>query len=323
MKTRLMQTFIAALVTAHFTSVADARVGGEVGNGGDVVSCTGIDGTAHLFTLDSILAPVQTPAMSLDPVHAIFEVVRLRHPALSLSLYDFVQQIRSENLTGENIWSPVHFGLTDIDDEMVVEKLPAVCGSSSGSAKQWRQAIVQTAVGSKRYYKYDAELLQEIEKSPMQYSQLMIHEWLWRFADNALQVRLANQFLHEAGTATLSAYHFTKFLMDLGLNLPASDPNSGYVIRTEVNERGRLRDHLFDRERPRLYQPIYLEVKNHSSVEFEIHKDVSDGRIDLHPEKLKPGQTLQMQIPMPSGIFLYDRSGGWPAVQSIEIDAPI
>ncbi len=317
-----MNRFLISLVILAAPASHVHAFGGEVGNGGDVISCaqTGVV-KKQLYALDYLLASPSKPLATFDVLNRVFETVRVRHPSLSTNLYRFIEELKSQKLTGTNVWSPVHFGLSDIEDEMIVEKLPPTCGVGPAATKQWQQAVVQSQVGSKRYYKYDADLLTELEAAPLQYSMLLVHEWLWQFADNALQVRLANQFLHEQGTSQLSAFEFTKFLTDIGLLLPVVPATAGYLIKTEVNRGGQLRDRKFDRERPGLYQPVFLRITNHSSLEYEVRMDIGNGRIDLMPETLKAGSVIERQITVPTVIFLYDRKGGWPAVQYLEISA--
>lgn len=318
-----MKPFLFSLfLTIAPISNAFALFGGEVGNGGDVIACPGdAPGAIQLFALDNLLAPPVRPLAAVDPLYRVSEKVRVRHPALSDNLFKFIGEIKNEKLTGTNIWSPVHFGLTDIDDEMISEKLPPQCGVGSGTKKQWLQAVVQTVIGSKRYYKYDAGLLSELEKTPLQYSQLLIHEWLWQYADNALQVRLANQFLHEESTGALSSFEFTKFLEDIGLHIPPIGATSAYLVRTEVNERGQLRDRFLGKEHPGRYQAVYIRIVNRSAITYEVRVDEGNGELDKTPQILAAGQTLDRQIPIPTVVFLYDKNGGWPAVQYVTIEA--
>lgn len=314
--------FFVAFILLMTPSAQVFAFGGEVGNGGDVINCPAkSSGARQLYALDYLLAPPAAPVAKLDILNQVFETIRVRHPSLSSNLYTYIAELKNEKLTGTNVWSPVHFGLTDIDDEMVVQKLPPTCGQGTGSRKQWQQAVVQTAVGAKRYYKYDSELLSELESQPLQYSMLLMHEWLWQFADNALQVRLANQFLHEQSTASMSAFEFTKFFIDIGLHLPVIPATSGYLLKTEVNERGQLRDRRIDNVRPGLYQPVFLQITNNGAIEYEVRMDMGKGRIDLMPEILKAASVITRQITVPTVIFLYDRNGGWPAVQYLEISA--
>ncbi|MBK7891421.1 MAG: hypothetical protein IPJ84_11405 [Bdellovibrionales bacterium] len=200
-------TSLTILIVTH----AQAYIGGEVGNGGDVIRCSSLpNGEAEgLYFLDYLLARPLDPPQGLldenDSIDRIVGLLRSRNPDLAGSLLEFKDWIGQSSLLGPYVWSPVHYGLVDIKDENVVELLPPTCGA------QWQQAVVRSKIGSKIQFKYDIDVFSDLQDSALQFSMLLVHEWLWQFADNAQQVRLANQFLHSRSTANLSAYQLNRF----------------------------------------------------------------------------------------------------------------
>ena len=132
-----MKTLVVLFTSLTILNVAHAQayIGGEVGNGGDVIRCSSLpSGEAEgLYFLDYLLArPLDPPQGLLDETDSIDRIVgllRSRNPDLAGSLLEFKDWIGQSGLLGPYVWSPVQYGLVDIKDETVVELLPPTFGA--------------------------------------------------------------------------------------------------------------------------------------------------------------------------------------------------
>lgn len=109
-------------------------------------------------------------------------------------------------------------GLIDIQDEQIRRKLPQNCGlATDGNGT----AVIQTVVRNKQpqiiRYEYDFETLNELQKRPLQFSFLLVHEWLWDHSGDPQVIRWANQFLHSRRSEKLSPEDFKTSLKNIGI----------------------------------------------------------------------------------------------------------
>ncbi|MBL7689151.1 MAG: hypothetical protein JNJ49_14040 [Bdellovibrionaceae bacterium] len=295
-----------------------AFIGGEVGNGGDVIRCSSLPSgeSEGLYFLDYLLArPLDPPQGLLDENDSIDRIVgflRSRNPDLAGSLLEFKSWIGQSSLLGPYVWSPVHYGLVDIKDENVVELLPPTCGA------QWQQAVVRSKIGSKIQFKYDIDVFSELQDSALQFSMLLVHEWLWQFADNAQQVRLANQFLHSLSTANLSAYQLNHFFRDLGLRIPSIKHRHATVLQVDISAAGKPVQNTF-RVRSPVEHPILVNYKNLSDRPIEVRHDFADHQVDQNSYVIAPGETYEELIEAPAMLFLYDRTAVAPHVSTVTV----
>jgi hypothetical protein len=58
------------------------------------------------------------------------------------------------------------------------------------------QVVVREPRPPLTIYNYDKALLEKLKVSKMQYSFMLVHEWLWDYLDNAPAIRDTNGYLH-------------------------------------------------------------------------------------------------------------------------------
>ncbi len=315
MKT-LVVLYISLIIFS--STFAQAFIGGEVGNGGDVIRCSSLPGgePEGLYFLDYLLARPLDPPQGLvdenDSIDRIVDLLRQRNPDLAGSLFEFKDWIGQSSLLAPYVWSPVHYGLIDIKDESVVELLPPTCSA------QWQQAVVRSKIGNKTQFKYDIDVFSELQDSALQFSMLLVHEWLWQFADNAQQVRLANQFLHSSSTENLSAYQLNRFFRDLGLRIPSIKHQHATVLRIDISAAGKPVQNAFRVHSP-VDHPILARYTNLSDRPIEVRHDFADHRVDQNAYVIAPGETYEELIEAPAMLFLYDRTAVAPHVSTVTV----
>lgn len=215
------------LITSVFSNAWAGGVG--VGNGGDSVFCSpssddnlnGYYSLDYLMTLNgagiSNAVDVNTSDESLTRIKTLLET---KYPALAVSFENFLKESRNvSDWTQPRIWLASAHGLLDINDEQIKRALPAHCGQSSTTEKV---SVIQTVVRIEKpsiiQYEFDAKIIAELAKRPLQYSFLLVHEWLWDHTDDPQIIRWANQFLHSSHAAELTAEDFQKSLNAIGIS---------------------------------------------------------------------------------------------------------
>jgi len=223
--------FLAILLSSSFTFAG----GVYVGNGGDAVYCTpplhngeppfgGHYALDYMMTLNAdnsdAAAPVQSWEESRDRIRGL---LAKGYPSLLESFDRFLADLKnSDDWTRPRIWLPAPHGLIDIQDEEIRRKVPQNCGTSGNGI-----SVIQTVVRNKQpniiRYEYDSTILAKLHEQPLQFSFLMVHEWLWDHADSPQIIRWANQFLHSKKAETLSAEAFRLSLKNIGISSRSAD----------------------------------------------------------------------------------------------------
>jgi len=207
-----------------------------VGNGGDTLSCreatqnsySGLYALDYLMTMDQYgdgaLVVPDNWQKSLDRIQALLAE---KYPALVDSLQAFRANIdNTSDWTKARIWLDAPQGLVNLNDQNLTRKIPANCGGQNPTAGL---NVIQTVVRQKRpniiEYEVDYSVFNGLQTRPLQFSFLMIHEWLWDLTDDPAVIRLANRFLHSKAAATLSPTDFQLSLNNIGI----SSRKAGFV----------------------------------------------------------------------------------------------
>jgi hypothetical protein len=205
---------------------------GIVGNGGDAVLCRDANGSPFkgYYSLDYLLTfdtrtdnrdvtPAFTWEESRDRIQALLDA---KHPDLAYSFRSFVADMdNSFDYSRHRIWHEAGFGLVDVKDERIIRKLPANCYDlrADGSI-QITQAVIQEQRPDLFVFDFDPAVYDEFKRlAPLQFSFLMVHEWLWEWTDDVHVVRDANRFLHSATAGGLNADAFSQALKAMGLKM--------------------------------------------------------------------------------------------------------
>jgi len=224
-----MKSHSLTLIFSLFISLSASAGGVGIGNGGDSAYCElsnlqpldGYYSLDFLMTLDgdglSDAVPVQSWQESQNRIR---QILAAKYPAMLESFDKFLKDASNRNdWTKSRIWLPAPHGLIDISDEQLRRTLPENCGRSSSADKV---TLIQTVVRGQRpemiTYEFDSKVMSELKQKPLQYSFLMVHEWLWDHTNDPQTIRWVNQFLHSAYTENLPAQQFQHSLKSIGIS---------------------------------------------------------------------------------------------------------
>jgi hypothetical protein len=186
-----------------FSSLSFAG-GVHVGNGGNVIQCSG---KSHFQSLDYVLTvdffgkkfglvKVQSVAESFD---RISKILAKKYPNLQPSFLEFVHNIKNTKSGSNYIWKGV-YDVETAPREMV--QIPYSCLNHYDSVEIQQAVLRRTpdlvnGVPGPIVFEYDIELLSDLEKTdPLQLSFLMVHEWLWNYTKSPSENRQLDYYLH-------------------------------------------------------------------------------------------------------------------------------
>jgi hypothetical protein len=230
MRRALLALLLALSGTAHAGP-------GIVGNGGDSVRCepnASVSAFKGLYSLDYLLtyqtrndnadvADVFSWEESRDRIAAILAA---KSPDLAFGFSSFVADMdNSFDYTRPHIWREAGFGLVNLNDERLIRKIPANCYKlHDDQSIDVIQTVVQTQRADLAIFEYDPSVYDEfLHLAPLQFSFLMVHEWLWSFTDDVRVVREVDRFLHSKAAEQLAPDAFATALNNMGLMLRATD----------------------------------------------------------------------------------------------------
>ncbi|MGE0632672.1 MAG: hypothetical protein AB7O96_09705 [Pseudobdellovibrionaceae bacterium] len=184
--------------------------GFRVGTGGDIVFCAPFEETSFkgYYLLDYLLTYNHTTANADviggdQTLEVITKALENKIPELGRSLRKFVTAMQGQifiapDYTKNYIWIPQRMGLNDLTDEFLFEKLPKNCYKPGHPDQvQIIQAVIREERPHSVILRYDELQLKELRRqSELQFSFMMVHEWLWHYSANAGIVRDANRYLH-------------------------------------------------------------------------------------------------------------------------------
>jgi hypothetical protein len=217
-------------------SAAVGATGGEQVNGGDTVKCSkdsrnpfeGYFSLDYLLTLredNSDIIQVRDWEQSRE---RILRVLTEKYPDLALLLRDFLSRVPGDDTTGgvdyylqKRLWIEAPYGLVDIKDERVVRKLPPNCYKVHKEPDEIEliQSVIRQTNRDVVIYNYDTAILRELKtRAPLQYSFLIMHEWMWDSVQDPEVIRRVNRFLHSKVIDTMTASDFKEAIKNLGLD---------------------------------------------------------------------------------------------------------
>ena len=213
---------------------ASTCAGGLVGNGGDILICrpSALNPFNGYYLLDYVAtydyATGNSDVIPAEdvPFQKILAALKEKLPPLGFDLASYAldadQQIgRSADFTRTHIWMPERLGLTDLQDEYLFSKIPVNCYTDDTSMKPFLvQAVFREERPVSTVYHYDSLQVAELHRqSELQYSFLLLHEWLWYYSANANIVRDLNRYLHSSKFLNATASEAKLVLLNLGMNL--------------------------------------------------------------------------------------------------------
>jgi hypothetical protein len=206
-----------------------------VGNGGDVIFCTASDNNFlngaysldYILTLSEMQSDTSNAAVSSwkNSSDRIYKILAEKVPTLADLFNDYRRLVfNTGDYSLKRVWEPAPFGLVDLKDELITSQLPRNC-QHDGQYQVVQAAIKQfnsfSGTKDKIIYKFVPALVNELdERSPLQLSYLLVHEWLWDISTNVDRNRRINRFLHSLKIATMSADEVKDYLLGMGLLIP-------------------------------------------------------------------------------------------------------
>jgi hypothetical protein len=202
----------------------------SVGNGGDSVKCAPIANNSFrgLYSLDYLLTYSESTKNSdivqiydWESSYQRISQILKKFPDLDYSFQEFVQDIGNQSdPTRPKIWHESAFGLVDIKDERIIRKVPSNCyKQKDDQAIDVMQTVIRTERADATIYEFDPQILGEFQEfAPLQYSFLLIHEWLWDLTQDVQVIRDINRFLHSEAAQKMNADQFRLAILRLGLD---------------------------------------------------------------------------------------------------------
>src|SRR6185312_587258 len=134
-----------------------------------------------------------------DSYRRLSRLLAAADPDLSQSFEAFVSGLDNfSDWTQPKIWREASFGLVQINDQAIIRKLPTNCYTAAGDGSiQIIQTVVQLQRPDQIEYDYDPAVYNEFKQyAPLQFSFLMVHEWLWELTSDPEVIRNVDYFLH-------------------------------------------------------------------------------------------------------------------------------
>lgn len=249
----------AAIVLIGALAAGNAFASGGAGNGGDLAECVkGPDNDFEgYYSLDYLLTwrksnqnadivEVKSWRESHDRIRQIFEKA---DPELRKNFDEFSELLfQEDDFLKARYWDESPFGLVDLKDERMSRALPKNC-IEEDHPRVIQAVIRHSGDREKRIpiiYQYDSVLLDKIrQKSPLQLSFLLVHEFLRDYLVSPEKIRRINRFIHSEAASQLPYVSLVKNFESLEL-LP------GKVSRLEEKYRNRMQilalQYVFDPE---------------------------------------------------------------------------
>src|SRR3989338_6556420 len=201
--------------------------GNESAHGGDLIYCQKSDDNPleGYYTLDYVLTfrksnnnddlvSVNYWEVSRNRIQTI---LNQKLPDLARSFAEYTSLLKNlDDYTQNRIWREAAFGLYDISDENIKRKVPQNCYENDQI--RLTQVVVRTKINEFTSYDFDYDRLHDLETNrPLQFSFLMVHEWLRDYLNDAEQVRTITRFIHSNQLEEQSKEKIIQFLRRNGV----------------------------------------------------------------------------------------------------------
>lgn len=218
-------SIILTLILAAQTSMA----GIEVGNGGDTLMCRPADSqrAESWYNLDYYLTTainhneheVREVTDWNDSLRKVQRVLAVNSPYLGYLFDEFLFYLgNSSDYSKAMIWEPAPRGLVVIHDEDIANLIPKECTKLVDGKPNIYQTVVRQENPGILIFAFDPHLVDQLKRNfPVQYSFLIVHEWLWSFSKRTDTLRRVNRFLHSTSTDRLTPEQFNGVLSNFGI----------------------------------------------------------------------------------------------------------
>lgn len=226
-----MKKMILVISILVFSTASAWASGGAVGNGGDILTCvpSSQNGFAGNYTLDFVASYDGTTKLIADepnPLRTIWTSLYEKGKQspdfkyLAQSLLSFFhsaqgQLFKSPDYLDTYIWLPQPFGLVDLQDEDLIQIIPENCQIvSNGRLKpNLKQAVIREDKSDTVILRHDPAALRSL--SPLQFSHLIVHEWLRSSFKQTRDLREVNKLFHSRQFTVASARDASAMLQNI------------------------------------------------------------------------------------------------------------
>lgn len=313
---------LSLVFLVSLSAFAAPRLGGTVGNGGDIIQCRPEPGARFVgyYVLDYLLAATATAACDQDltqgsPLNSIGAKLSSISSKLGKEFEFYrrdmdAQLFKSADFTRSQVWVPQRLGLSSLGDEFLFQKLPSNC-YQPGAPDQLQviQAVIREERPDSTIYRYDELQVKELQRqSPFQFSMLAVHEWLWNYAGTANIVRDANNYLHsqefQNDTAITALTKLKNMGVDVGREGPKPTPPT-HTLRVTTTD-------------PSTIKPIHLKASPETGLILEFYND-TDKNISIYAAR---GMFQNSVVPGRRGVIHFWFWEGKPLEVTLEVAFP-
>jgi hypothetical protein len=215
----MLKISFALLLSLLAINTSHAGGGVLVGNGGNIVRCSGRE---NFFSADYILSKAKHGdhtklAEGANPFRRMAKLLNAKLPSMANSYSQFMDAFENHDNSSHYVWMVPRNGLEVLRDEMM--ELPYSCKNWNGPV-EIRQVVIRnySEASGRVIFKYDPEALELIRNNKLQLSFLLVHEWLWDFTKDITVNRKINYFLHSTQLDDLSAEEIQSKFKQYGLS---------------------------------------------------------------------------------------------------------
>lgn len=169
--------------------------------------------------------------------------VNAKERALLESFDSFFNSIENQNNNRSRVWTATQLELHQFKDEELEIDPPRNCLNQQGQPNLL-QLIERdrNPQQNKVYYRYNQKELNNLKATPLQYSFLMTHEWLWDLTQSRWSNRRMNALMHSKRWSELTPKAFEEEFLNLiedveryaNDSVPTKDPSAQSQNNDEV-----------------------------------------------------------------------------------------
>jgi len=232
---------------------AHAVINGDGRGGGDVVACKAKPTESRyqgLYMLDYLLTRrddfnedvdekfkfLSREVTGLTIALEIAKKLEAVSPSAAKDFRSFLSYIENENWDRGNLEGADLFRvwvsaprLMDYKDEDFITDIPSNCYNDNGQ-RNISQIVLREDVNSTIIYHYNRALMTELKTDPLQFSYLLVHEWLRDYTVHATIIQNVNRYLHSETFFNAQSYESAAIIKRMGL-LFDRDPSREPIVQ--------------------------------------------------------------------------------------------
>jgi hypothetical protein len=236
-----------------------------IGNGGDVAYCKKSESNdfTDFYTVDYLVtyesfSPISEAKNWKGSRDRILNQLKRLNTQLHESFKSYLQDLdKKPSANTKRLWQPSSFGLSKLSDELLIGNLPENCRNADSDGKtRLLQTVIRSipkadelslstkdsidpadpAAPALVKYDYNKNMMEWLKNQrPLQYSFMIVHEWLWDFSKDINSIRTLNALIHSHDLDQMTAEDFMQKFVGLGFRLH-SQLKIGNFINTQKCE---------------------------------------------------------------------------------------